>query len=549
MAMGIRVLVGVQDGRAQRPWSMMRMKQISLCLALLLLQGGAWTQAPGTQYESYLPATGAPPSNAAVSRAFTNVVRRLRKGSSADRLKVRQELMEDVERLLGPMLKELRPGAGNHFVQRQISLVLMQVGDARAAAALARLVSHGKRGARGVAGFALGALEDPAAVEALRVLSRDSHPVSKLMAYLALGRLGGDEAVTLLLRRLKERRPVREQEAITLGLGLSRSARAVPHLKRLLRQNKDGLRRAAAIAVGYMPAEHAGPMLLRHTTKNREEDKRVRLIALAGLSRLPWDEALYATLRERRPQQLSDADEAAAWVLALAALGREQVIPDLRRWLKSPREEVRAACAAATVVVGGPRASALATAMLGDDKDRVFRAALLATIVHGHKEDSAPVFTVWAGHKDERVRRAALWATVYRYGPAAEEALRACTDSDFKDDVRVLAASLMAELEEDGHAARRRCRARLQCMLDDEGLAPSWNLNAAANGHLYRLLDLQNAINRRGAGPAGGPDRGAGAVATAPSPEEEDLRRHLDRFPYADWRHTVEMPDPWTSSF
>ena len=53
----------------------------------------------------------------------------------------------------------------------------------------------------------------------------------------------------------------------------------------------------------------------------------------------------------------------------------------------------------------------------------------------------------------------------------------------------------------------------------------------------------------RGAGPSGNPDRGTGAAALAPTQEEEDLRRHLDRFPYLDLRHAVEMPDTWTSSF
>ena len=86
-------------------------------------------------------------------------------------------------------------------------------------------------------------------------------------------------------------------------------------------------------------------------------------------------------------------------------------------------------------------------------------------------------------------------------------------------------------------------------VLDEEGLAPSRNLNLSANKHIYRVLDLENAIIRRGAGLSGNPDRGTGAAALSPTQEEEDLRRHLDRFPYLDLRHAVEMPDTWTSSF
>lgn len=518
---------------------------------ILILGGLLWTapaQGPGGQHEAYFP----PPKKPAVSAdrtKFTNIMRQMRKGSGPDRLKVRSKLMHEVEQYLGDMLQELKAGKGNHFVQRHVCLVLMQVGDDRASQALQGLVLGGRRGARGLAGFALGRLRDPAAVKALNHLIGDSDPRSKLMAYLALGRIGGAEATKILLQRLGEAPPTREQEAIALALGLTGSAEVVPQLRRLLSQNKDGLRRAAAIAAGYLEQGLAAPLLIPRASRRSEEDKRVRIIALRGIARMSPDPDLFTTLWKRRPNEFSDADEEAAWVLALAALGGERCLDSLKQWFEtSPREEVRSACAAATVLVGGKKAARLALLMQQDKKDRVVRAALLAMVAHAQQNIGTPAFMLWSKNTDEKIRRIALCADVYRFGAGAKKRLEKYFDPEFKDDVRRLARELLDELNDDVASARRICRARLQRLLDEEGLAPSWNLNASANAHVYRVLDLEDAITRRGAGPPGGPDRGVGAAATAPTQEEEDLRRHLDRFPYLDVRHTVEMPDTWTSS-
>ena len=457
--------------------------------------------------------------------------------------------MAQVDRYLAEMLKELQAGKGNHFVQRHMCLVLMQVGDDRASRALQRLVLGGKRGARGLAGLALGRLRDSSAIKALRHLMDDSDPRSRLMAYLALGRIGGGSATKILLRRLGEGPPTREQEALALALGLTGSADVVPQLSRLLKQNKDGLRRAAAIGAGYLAQDLAAPLLIPRAVRRTEEDKRVRIIALRGIARMSVDAEVFEALSKRRPQQFSDADEEAAWVLALAALGGERVLGILRRWWEgSPREEVRAACAAATISIGGREAAKLAALMQKDTKDRVIRAALLAVVAHAQRSLDAPVFMLWSTNSDKKIRRIALCGDVYRYGAGARARLELYLDPEFKDDVRELSRQLLSELDRDVPTARRLCRARLQRILDEEGLAPSWNLNSSANAHVYRVLDLANAITRRGAGPAGGPGRGVGAAATAPTQEEEDLRRHLDRFPYLDQRQAVEMPDTWTSS-
>ncbi|NRA96902.1 MAG: HEAT repeat domain-containing protein [Planctomycetes bacterium] len=518
-----------------------------------MLLGLIWTapaQGPGGQHEAYFPPPSSPSHVPNRGREFTNILRQLRKGSGPDRLEVRSELMGRVDYYLAEMLPELKAGKGNHFVQRQVCLVLMQVGDDRASRALQDLVLGGKRGARGLAGLALGRLHDPSAVKALRHLMDDSDPRSKLMAYLALGRIGGAAATKILLKRLRDGPPTREREALALALGLTGSADVGVPLRRLLRQNKDGLRRAAAIAAGYLAQDLAAPLLIPRAVRRTEEDKQVRVIALRGIARMSADPDAFAALSKWRPEQISDADEEAAWVFALAALGGERVLGSLKQWWEtSPREEVRSACAAATILVGGRKAGELAAFMQKDNKDRVVRASLLATVAHAQRNGEAPAFMVWSTNSDEKIRRIALCGDVYRYGEGARKRLELYLDPEFKDDVRKLALQLLKELDGDEAATRRICRARLQRLLDEEGLAPSWNLNLSANKHIYRVLDLENAIIRRGAGLSGNPDRGTGAAALSPTQEEEDLRRHLDRFPYLDLRRAVEMPDTWTSSF
>lgn len=526
------------------------MRSATTALMLFGLFWPAPAQGPGGQYEAYFPLPSPPHRVPDRGRELTNILRQLRKGSGPDRLEVRSKLMWQVDHYLAEMLQELKAGKGNHFVQRHMCLVLMQVGDDRASRALQRLVLDGKRGARGLAGLTLGRLNDPSAVKALRHLMDDSDPRSRLMAYLALGRIGGTASTKILLKRLGEGPPTREREALALALGLTGSADVVVPLRRLLRQNKDGLRRAAAIAAGYLDQDLAAPLLIPRTVRRTEEDKQVRIIALRGIARMSADPDAFAALVKWRPKQISDADEEAAWVFALAALGGERVLGSLKQWWESsPREEVRSACAAATILVGGRKAAALAALMQKDRKDRVIRAALLATVAHAQRNIDAPGFMLWSTNSDEKIRRIALCGDVYRYGEGARKRLELYLDPEFKDDVRKLARQLLTELDGDEAAARRICRARLQRLLDEEGLAPSWNLNVSANACVYRLLNLENAITRRGAGPAGSPGRGVGAVATAPTQEEEDLRRHLDRFPYLDLRHAVEMPDTWTSSF
>lgn len=515
---------------------------------LLLIAACARTQGPGRQHDAYFP----PPEKTKVTekqrKEFKNLFRELGKGSGADRVEVRAKLMAQYENLLAPMLDALTDVSHNHFVQRQVCLVLMQMGDTRALTALKHLSGFGKGGTRGLAGLALGRLGDPSAVPALESLSRSGQPMARMMAYLALGRIGGRAAVGTLLRRLDERKPAREREAIVLALGLTGSGESERALKRILTdRGNDRLRRTAAVAAGYLDPDVAWGLLESRVDPRREEDKKVRIIALRGCSRLGPDQERFEALRARRRNTLSDADEEAAWVLALAAAGGEEGLKAIAKSaLASPREEVRGALAAATVVVGGRRASLLASELLnGQEKDRVTRAALLAVIIHSRNNANVPPFPAFAKHTDEQIRRAALCGDVYLRGGMAKKTLRSYLTPEYKDDVRKLATQLLSELADDETAATMLCRARLQRLLDENGLAASWNLNLSATERLYEILDIEDAMGRRGSGqpPGARPSgRPAPPSATGPSPEQEDLRRHLDRYPYIDLRHRIEVP-------
>ncbi|MAG58078.1 MAG: hypothetical protein CMJ83_17465 [Planctomycetes bacterium] len=371
------------------------------------------------------------------------------------------------------------------------------------------------------------------------------------MAYLALGRLGAPGASKVLIQRVKMGRPARETEGILLALGLTRDHVVLPHLERMSKQRKDGLRRAAVIALGYLEQDLVAPLLIVRADQRKEEDKMVRILALTGLARMQPDPELFLELMRRRPDAISDADEEAAWVLGLAALGGTDALREVAQYAKkNHREQVRCAAMAATIVIGGKDARALAQRLMNDDKDVVQRAALLAMIVHSRVNSDPMLVEAFVNNTDEQIRRTAVCGLVYLRGAAARAQLVRYLDNKYKDDVRELAKALIVELDRDERAARMINRARLQVLLDQNGWAPSWNLNRAANALIYRILNLENALSRRGAGQApgasgGGPDRGRAAAATAPSPEEEDLRHHLDRHPYIDQRDHIEFPPVW----
>jgi hypothetical protein len=72
------------------------------------------------------------------------------------------------------------------------------------------------------------------------------------------------------------------------------------------------------------------------------------------------------------------------------------------------------------------------------------------------------------------------------------------------------------------------------------GNAPSWAANRLANEQIVIALGLENALQEFGGG--GTDDRSHAAAARRVAPRLEDLRRHLDMFPYADRRPFFEVP-------
>ena len=88
--------------------------------------------------------------------------------------------------------------------------------------------------------------------------------------------------------------------------------------------------------------------------------------------------------------------------------------------------------------------------------------------------------------------------------------------------------------------AHRLLRAELQVLLDNAGVAPSWNVHRLANEQIIVLLGLENAIPEIGGGR--GADYSQAAAARRVPTRLEDVRRHLDIFPYSDQRSSLEVP-------
>jgi hypothetical protein len=91
---------------------------------------------------------------------------------------------------------------------------------------------------------------------------------------------------------------------------------------------------------------------------------------------------------------------------------------------------------------------------------------------------------------------------------------------------------------------RRWAGARLQVMLDDLGVAPSWWGPAALHAATIEAMALENALPEIVAGnvPQGGDRPRSGPRKVAP--ELEDVRRYLDRRPLPVRRLRTEVPLP-----
>jgi HEAT repeat protein len=517
------------------------------CFIVIVGCGALPGQERGDQWSAY----GLESGEGATREAYRSMRRLLRQGSGPDRQQRLREMMQQGRAFLPYLLEDAV--SGNHENQRWAMLVLMELRFEDAEPPLLRLLRGGARGDQGMAGLALGRMDVAEAVPSLAtLLTEGRNPRARRMAALALGRIGGTAAAQALTRGLLEERQELQQEAMVLGMAMSASPGCLSSLRKLLAgraRTRDPLRRAVVAAIGYQSPEIALPLLL---DRAGDEDPRVRMLALEGLARLGRGDDAPSSVRLQGLVLTGRDADVHRRVLAVAATGGESALPYLEAQVRSPDRGVRRAAAAGLLHVGTRRAAVVVRALMERSEDPEVRAtALLVHLVLARAFGEAPDLRGEVHAKGEPARRIALIAEVYFRGIAARPWLeKTAVDLEVKDDVRELARELAELLGADPRSARLLCRARLQVMLDELEAAASWNLNASVNRLILRVLELENARARGGGGgaaPGGGAtaaQRSRAAAMTAPPPHEEDLRLHLETYPYMDRRWRLEIPPP-----
>lgn len=468
----------------------------------------------------------------AESETLSTLLRLLQHGSGADRARTRTELVRVLPSVREQV--ELELAHANQFLQTELILVHMAEGSAPVV--LRKLATGELRGERGLAAMALaigGRADD---VTSILAATRSPQAEDRRKAVLALGRLGGEAAIRALIQQLTNGTELDRLTAL-LGLALARAAPPLQQLAELYASREDRIRRAALLVAGNV-REGAGRALLLRGLE--DEDSVSRRIALEGLALARLNEAEVEQLAKHWKRLSEGADlERARLLLSLVANG----------WHEDARVRAAAEGAADTrlrVVAAGaglwqPRWIELSRALLADQDEDV-RLAALACLARAGVADET--LLLHARDQAELVRRASLYAHVWRSPLDARPGL-ARVDASPNADVRQLARELALEWERDAEAARRVAAARLQTILDDTGVAVSWNLRMSLEDQVHELLDLKNALPRGGGGAApgggGAAGRALGAAASRVSVADEDLKRHLDIWPLSAVRETWEL--------
>ncbi|HYC77159.1 MAG TPA: HEAT repeat domain-containing protein [Planctomycetota bacterium] len=515
----------------------------------LFFAGGAFGQAPVDDWEAPFAAAARPRTGAAVDEELNTLFRLVTKAGGVDRVDVRARMM-----LLGregvlPLCAVVE--SGSHLYSRTASLVLGEMRDARATPALLRAVGGASRGDPVAAALALGRLGSPAALSALTVQAASSRSrQARTAAALALGRLGVPEATGRLRDLLADARLDSDDIAYVTALGLTGDHGAAEILPPFLRSKVDRVRRAAVAAAAAIGAPALAEALADAV---KDEDVEVRTAALEGLARIGGPD-LVASPAVLAAARSTDAAVRAAAVLATTARGGAGAEAFALRHLDDPSEKVRAAAAAglAAAATTSERAEVVLQRGLADRHADVRRAAAAATAIFGGRTGRNVSVAAFVGDRDAGVRETAILAEAWLRGDAARPWLQSVVDARKEDRVVETARLALRALEEPEGLAHRILRARLQVILDDAGVAPSWNPLARLNRLVIEALGVEDALPEEtpksaGAPATGGAGGGGGGedrpkVRRRPPPEQEDLRRHLERHPYADRRDAVETP-------
>ena len=469
-------------------------------------------------------------------------LRAIRAGAASDRDRMRQKMIGSGRWRVPELIAELRRSR-SQMVQRQILLVLMELGDRRSTEVVQGIASGRIRGVEGNAGLVLGRMGGAGSLKALRRLVRSANKGARLQGLLALGRLRHPRSAAALRERLASSRSV-ERRACLLALAMSGGATLVDLDRYLFGDQARGeaTRRVAVLALGGAVGEEVERALLK--VARSDPDALCRQEALEGLAarrvQLPPKTLL------RLPFKVTDDVLIARATLLAGLSAAPELWPSILSSARHRDLRPRVAAAAAAAFHGGPKAGKLLARLLGDERIEVKEAALVASAILAATTSNDYDFLSLVSAKNERFSRLALAAAAYRGSEKTPRRLRSLAASlDLPKGLRERAKELAAGLSEEPDLTRTACRFELQVAFDRLGAAPSWNHIASINDGMQKLLGLDDARSALGGGTTPtGATRGGAAPARRHSKEAEDLKFHFDRYPYVDRLDTTPLELP-----
>ena len=220
-------------------------------------------------------------------------------------------------------------------------------------------------------------MEDDRVLEPGRIAALAGHeqPLVRARAALAAGRVGGENAMPVLLGALADAEPaVAAAAAFGLGELGDTTARPVAALASALASGPVGVAAEAAHALGKLPAPAAYAALTRTLSAAETVDARTAREALLAIWRHPGQPATLATVLP----WTADARPGVRWAgtFALMRVAAAPAIPRMLERLRDEDPQIR------TLAARGLRAGAADSAGLGGEARGALRAALLDAHPH-----------------------------------------------------------------------------------------------------------------------------------------------------------------------
>jgi HEAT repeat protein/beta-lactamase regulating signal transducer with metallopeptidase domain len=303
-------------------------------------------------------------------------------------------------RAVQALIEALRTDA-DATVRNTAAWALGEIESRAATAALVQAMASDRSiEVRRTATWALGQIEDPAAVDGLARAMRDPDTEVRETAVWALGEVESRTAVPALTSALREG-DVAMRRLAAWALGQIEAAEAVPALAAALRDSDREVRETAVWALGEIESADAVPAL---STVLGDSDPRVRNQAAWALGQIESESGVAPLSRALQGDSDPKVRQTAAW--ALGEIERESALPALTAALRDRVPAVRATAAWAIGQVEPDRAPAELRALLRDDDATVRSNALWAL---GQTGDVAAIEPLLRDASPE-VRRAAARA-------------------------------------------------------------------------------------------------------------------------------------------